>query len=219
MINHKDKSISFCITCYDLDYHLLDGLLEVLKKQTEAPTEIIISSSGIPEDKLKTGSITIADKEVPIINTSSESRHSEGEARNAGTKASNCEIIQFFDVDDIPHNQRIEFTKKIFDITSCDALVHSYKTGHHSHFPQYAFDSSLLYECHWKPDTGLGGGQLRANEECNIAHGPITVKKNIFDEFTYGKDPRAADCKFCGKLMLSNKKVFYYHEVLMHYNL
>ena len=54
MINHKDKSISFCITCYDLDYHLLDGLLEVLKKQTEAPTEIIISSSGIPEDKLKT---------------------------------------------------------------------------------------------------------------------------------------------------------------------
>ena len=60
---------------------------------------------------------------------------------------------------------------------------------------------------------------LKYLEECNIVHGPITVKKNIFDEIIYGKEPRAADCKFCGKLISNNKKVFYYHEVLMHYNL
>ena len=219
MTNFKNKSISFCITCCDLDYHLLDGLLNTLKNQTESPTEIIISSSGIPTDKLKTGSITIAGKKVPIINTNSESRHSEGEARNAAAKASNCELVQFFDVDDIPHNQRIEFTKKVFNIVDCDALVHSYKTNRNLPFTEYVFDDSLLFQCHWKPDSGLGGGQLRANQECNIAHGPITVKRDVFDIISYGKDRRGADCKFCGSLISNNKKVFYYHKELMQYNI
>ena len=220
IINHmKDKTISFCITCCDLDYNLLDGLIKLLRNQTEPPDEVVISSSGITADKLHTGSIIIAGKEIPIINTNSEVRHSEGAARNAAAKVSSHELVQFFDVDDIPHNQRIEFTKKIFNTTKCDALVHGYKTGNHSNFAQHVYDSSLLFECYWKPDNGLGGGQLRANDECNIAHGPITVKKDVFDVVAYGKDPRAADCKFCGNLISNNKKVFYYHEELMYYTL
>ena len=38
------------------------------------------------------------------------------------------EIIQFFDVDDVPHPQRIEITKNVFGDSNCDALVHSYQT-------------------------------------------------------------------------------------------
>ena len=215
----KNKTISFCITCYDLDYHLLNNLLGALRSQTQAPDEIIISSSGVNNNNLYSGYVLIDNKKVPIVATNSEERHSEGEARNAGAKASSCDVIQFFDVDDIPHEQRVEFASKIFNTTECDALVHSYKTGQHYGFTKHAFEDSRLFECYWKPDNGLGGGQLRANDDCNIAHGPITVMKNVFDSISYSKDPRAADCKFCGNLILNNKKVFYYHEELMHYNL
>eukprot|EP01048_Picozoa_sp_COSAG05_P028310 COSAG05_NODE_8715_length_678_cov_0.753022_2_plen_66_part_01 len=40
----KNRTLSLCITCYDGDYHLLDTLLNEVKKQTVAPNELIISS-------------------------------------------------------------------------------------------------------------------------------------------------------------------------------
>eukprot|EP01047_Picozoa_sp_COSAG01_P044586 COSAG01_NODE_4045_length_5407_cov_8390.305388_1_plen_40_part_10 len=39
----KNRTLSLCITCYDGDYHLLDTLLNEVKKQTVAPNELIIS--------------------------------------------------------------------------------------------------------------------------------------------------------------------------------
>ena len=70
-----------------------------------------------------------------------------------------------------------------------------------------------LFECWWKPDTGLGGGQLKANEGCKIAHGPITIKPNISKKIKYDFDRRAADCKFCGKLMKENYKVYHLFSI------
>ena len=215
----KNKTISFCITCYDLDYHLLDGILEALKLQTEAPDEVIISSSGIDPKDLLNKYIVIAGLKVPIISVNSVERYSEGEARNAGGKASKCNIVQFFDVDDHVHEQRVEFVKKAFDITNCDALVCSYKTGVHSGFDKLVFNPDLLFECYWGPDDGDAKGQLRANPDCNIAHGPIAIDPEVLETISYTTDVRAADCKFGNKLISNKKKVFYYHEELMHYNL
>mgnify|MGYP003663917504 FL=1 len=215
----KNKTLSLCITCYDGDYHLLNTLLSECKKQTVAPDEIIISSSGMKEESLlDINTIKINDNQVPIISVNFLERHSEGKARNEGGSKSNMDIIQFFDVDDVPHPQRIEITKNVFDNNNCDALVHSYQTDNKK-FKNLTFDSSKVFECWWNPDNGLGGGQLRANQECNIAHGPITIKKEISEKIKYTFDNRAADCKFAGKLMENNYNVFYYDDILMNYNL
>ena len=215
----NSKTISLCITCYDGDYHLLNTLLNECKKQTVPPNEIIISSSGLgSESLLGIGMIKIKGVEVPIISVNFLDRHSEGRARNEGGLKSNMDIIQFFDVDDTPHPQRIEITKKIFETTNCDALVHSYQTNNKG-FESLTFTPSKVFDCRWNPDNGLGGGQLIANKECNIAHGPITIKKEISESIKYTFDSRAADCKFAGKLMENNYKVFYYDHILMNYNL
>jgi glycosyltransferase involved in cell wall biosynthesis len=215
----KNKTLSLCITCYDADYHLLDNLLNEVKKQTVAPDELIISSSGMKEDSLMDiKTILISDKEVPVISVNSPERHSEGQARNEGAEKSNMEVIQFFDVDDIPHPQRIEMTKEIFNNYDCDALVHSYQTDNKK-FNVLTFETGKVFKCWWNPDNGLGGGQLRANQECNIAHGPITIKKYISENVKYHYDRRSADCKFAGELMKKEYNVFYYDEILMNYNL
>lgn len=216
----KNSTLSLCITCYDGDYHLLNKLLSECTKQTIAPDEIIISSSGMKkENLLPVTSMVINSVVVPIIHLNHTSRHSEGQARNYGAEHTKMDIIQFFDIDDIPHPKRIEFAKKIFGTSNCDALVHSYKTDHTKDFDTLEFNKDNLFECWWRPDDGLGGGQLKANEGCKIAHGPITIKSNIIKNIKYEFDRRAADCKFCGKLMKENYKVFYYDTELMHYNL
>ena len=215
----NSKTISLCITCYDGDYHLLDTLLNECKKQTTPPNEIIISSSGLKDESLLgINTIKIQGEDVPVISVNFLERHSEGKARNEGGAKSKMDIIQFFDVDDVPHPQRIEITKRVFDGGECDALVHSYQTNNKK-FDRLSFETSKVFECWWNPDNGLGGGQLRANEECNIAHGPITIKKEISESIKYTFDSRAADCKFAGKLMENNYKVFYYDDILINYNL
>ena len=81
----KNKTLSLCITCYDGDYHLLNTLLSECKKQTVAPDEIIISSSGMKEESLlDINTIKINDNQVPIISVNFLERHSEGKARNEG---------------------------------------------------------------------------------------------------------------------------------------
>eukprot|EP01043_Picozoa_sp_COSAG02_P073532 COSAG02_NODE_14338_length_1283_cov_0.759291_1_plen_130_part_10 len=110
----KNRTLSLCITCYDGDYHLLDTLLNEVKKQTVAPNELIISSSGMEEETLlDIKTLLICGEEVPVISVNSTERHSEGQARNEGAEKSKMEVVQFFDVDDIPHPQRIEITKEI----------------------------------------------------------------------------------------------------------
>tara|TARA_R110002020_G_scaffold81401_7_gene202303 strand:- start:708 stop:1358 length:651 start_codon:yes stop_codon:yes gene_type:complete len=215
----NSKTLSLCITCYDGDYHLLNNLLNECKKQTVSPDEIVVSSSGLREDNLlKIDSLQINGVDVPVISVNSIERHSEGKARNDGALNSNMDIVQFFDVDDIPHPQRIEITRFVFEKTDCDALVHNYQTNNEK-FKILPVDSNKIFECWWNPDNGLGGGQLRTTPKYSIAHGPITIKKEISEKIKYSFDNRAADCKFAGQLMKNNYKVFYYNDILMNYNL
>ena len=72
----QNKTLSLCITCYDGDYHLLNNLLEECKKQTMAPDELIISSSGVKENLLlDIDGIEINGKNIPVVTTNSLDRN------------------------------------------------------------------------------------------------------------------------------------------------
>jgi glycosyltransferase involved in cell wall biosynthesis len=228
-----NKTVSLCVTCYDADYHLLDNLLNELKNQTVSPDELVISSSGIKTSKLlKTKRIKISGKNIPIITVNAEKTHFAGEARNNGSMSASMDLIQFFDVDDIPHISRTEITKKVFDSSEYDAMVHSYCDSKDASFSnsKLSFNKSLLWECFWGPDDSVAGGQLRTEQDrfmhpclkpnnkfSKIAHGPITIKKEIIKKIKYTKDPRGEDCKFCKKVIDEGFRVGYYHSELMNY--
>ena len=221
-----NNSISCCITCYDGDYHFLDRMLNEYKKQTVAPDEIVISCSGMKHsDILKTKHIRIANKDVPVVITNSEERKCAGEARNQAVIASSMDVIQFLDVDDIPHINRTEFTKIIFDTTDYDALVHSYfckdwyclPTNNSDSFQntRLTFDANLLSECSWEPHT-IGGFLIAVNGG-KMSHGAAAWKKKVFNKIQYTYESVGEDCIFCGNAFNSGFKIGFYDSELMHY--
>jgi len=126
-MNNFNNDLSLCITCYDKDYHLLNKTLSAFQRSTEAPNEIIIISSGIKTENLDIYTyIKINNSDIPIFSINSEKRHNQATARNKGAKASSCKFIMFFDVDDIPHPQKIEITKKAVLQNDLDAVIHDY---------------------------------------------------------------------------------------------
>jgi len=212
----KDNNLSLCITCYDLDYHLINRTLSFFQKSTQAPKEIIIVSSGLKNDYLQKKSyIEINKTEVPIININSEQRHNQAKARNIGAKTTKNELIMFFDVDDIPHPQKIEITTKIILENDIDAVVHDYTTDG-------KFETVKNYKIYEELKNNLTCTNIYVEGEKNfkIHHSHILCKTKIFNDIQYREEEeffRKEDGKFCQDLLAKSFKLVYINKELVFY--
>lgn len=195
--------MSFCITSYDGDYHMTDSLLSLLENQTSAPFEVLVFCSG-KSKKDSESTIEIAKTLVPLRKFFLPERKMQSFARNFLAEKAKGEWITFFDVDDVPHPQKIEAAKKVVLENSCDFVAHSYQ-GHGS------FDrikSFQVYENLVK-DPNSTNIICKDAPNCAIHHAHITVRKNCFGivEFNESRDfYRSEDGKFCQDLLDSGFK-------------
>ena len=205
--------ISFCITCWKGDVHLLDNLLMVLEDQTRAPHEIIVSSSGIhnldlPEE------LTINGKAVPVIGTNSKERLMQSVARNRAAKKAVGDIVIFFDVDAIPHPQKVEITQNIFSKEDAEALVHSYSQD------EPTFDPIVGDGVERITDKNPTCTNLKAPSGGRIHHAHVAVKKEFLETVTFNESPeyyRLEDGKFCQDLFDAGVKIYYLNQPLVDY--
>lgn len=187
------KTLSFCLTTYDKDYHLLPRVWESLRLQTVAPDEIIIVSSGLPMSSVQDGgSIEISGKTVPIYGVNSFKRVTAASARNIAASLASKDIIQFFDADDYLHQDHIKVTKTIFEnYSDCAALLHSYIKSIENIPPimavSHSYDKNNVKDMrNWDSDRNrpvfpavkVGDG---------IALGPIAILSHIFEQVKYKK--------------------------------
>lgn len=199
----EDKSLTLCITCYDGDAHLLSGLLHKLKAQTVAPDEILVSYSGIAQKGWAPDKITINSKSVKVNLVGRPERHAQGSARNLGAQHSKSNYIMFFDVDDIPHDRKIELCKK--HLKNYDFLLHGYMKG--SRFSQNDWDEvSHIIECPEITNISINPTctNISAVGSKGLTHGHITVKKEIFNSIKYQESTirqDGEDGKFCQSLV------------------
>jgi len=112
-------SISVLIPCVSYHAKLLDNLLHILKYQTVAPKEIIISLSSISKlSEERLNSIRELEKrEYPFalkILYHHEDLWASGNKNRAAAVATG-DILVVQDADDIPHIQRIEVIKYFFE--------------------------------------------------------------------------------------------------------
>jgi glycosyltransferase involved in cell wall biosynthesis len=201
------KTLSVCITCYDQDYYLLDNLLNVFSKQTEKPNKIIISSSGLNEIKLMNYGF-----EIILIN--SPTRHNQAVARNKAIKLCDTDLLMFFDVDDIPHPQKIKITKKIFQNNSLDALVHNYNLN----LDVFEDINSIPEIIDVKEKNPHNTNVMYGNYPIHHAH--ITISKNIISSLKFKEDStfyRKEDGKFCQDIIDFNFKLKYVNLKLVNY--
>jgi glycosyltransferase involved in cell wall biosynthesis len=211
-------TISLCITCYDGDYHLLVPLLTKFATQVVLPDEIIISSSGVKEeDLIPLEVLHVNGEEVPIINHNSEERTMQSVARNAGARVSTKDVIVFFDVDDIPHPQKIEVTRDIFNGTEVQAFIHGYKSGEDKTFDdideitycrviaKHPENTNIITE------EGVGG----------IHHSHIAVRREVFDKVQFNESAeyyRLEDGKFCQDIVDARLSFVFSKLKLVYYN-
>jgi glycosyltransferase involved in cell wall biosynthesis len=211
-------SIALCITCYDLDFYLLDGLLEQFKNQTDTPDEIIISSSGIKNHLLKKyKNVQINNKNVPIKNTNQEQRCVQSVARNAGASMSESDYIMFFDVDDIPHPQKIEFCKH--HIQGYDFLLHNYQINN----SKFENIKSLNIDTYHNFSINSTHTNLIVDNNFAICHGHLTVKSEIFkslkyQQISFGKKEMGEDGKFCQDLVRNGYRGIFLNVPLISYS-
>lgn len=189
-------NISFCITSYYKDIHFLDSLLDYISQQTICPFEIIVYVSGIEDIKIP-NNILIANQIVPIYKVLSTKKTIQSIARNTCSSIASGDTIIFFDIDDIPHPQKVEAT--VYHIKNYDFLVHSYSLSFNG------FENINIYNM--DSDSNLEIDNNSTNIKCgdkNIHHAHIAVKKEVFKKIRFDENQkfyRKEDGKFCQDLL------------------
>lgn len=117
--------ISIIIPCTSKHILYLENLIKIYEKQTVIPDEIVIIISGI-EMSFNTQSELFSKKIEVIIKVFPEKRFA-GINRKTGAFMATGDILIFQDADDLPHNQRVEVIKNIFEKEKCFHLLHGWE--------------------------------------------------------------------------------------------
>ena len=194
--------LSLCITFYDQDVHFLPSLLKEFERQTVKADEIIIVGNGLRENLNFDKAVLFEDRQMQSV------------SRNDGINVFTGDAIMFFDVDDIPHPQKIEITKKALE-NNIDAFVHNYNVNN-SFFEKYN-------------DCGFVDGHFTNSESCTnivhslnfpVHHSHIAVKRYCLEKVRFNESKkfyRSEDGKFCQDLISNGFDIGYSSHKLVNY--
>lgn len=181
---------SLCITSYYKDIIYIDRLLSFLSKQTLEPNQIILFCSGIDGVKIQNNKLDIEIFTQPQPATPAQ-------ARNYCANRAKEDVVIFFDIDDIPHPQKLEITMNT--IKDYDFLLHSYSINN-TNFEIIDNANIIGY-------TDLVADTNSTNISCHdkhIHHAHIAVKKHVLNNVRYNEDIyyfKKEDGKFCQDLL------------------
>jgi glycosyltransferase involved in cell wall biosynthesis len=184
---------SVAIPCCGKHFQHLFSLLQYYVDQTQLPDEVVISLSDVERihqeeiDTLEHFSWPFA---LKIIKKAG--RESAGQNRNIAAENCTSEVILFQDADDVPHPQRVEVVKFVFENYYIDHLMHLWVPPQ-CHFPHYAPEEVVLVHTPSYDgirDTELMLGGCRATlHNGNICLTREIAKHNKWDSvFGYDRD-------------------------------
>ena len=217
--------VSFCVTCYDGDVHLLrDRLLCIYSEQTVQPDEVLVIASGVDSEPI------VGDANKPNLTIKTfEQRMLPGGARNQGGKFATGDIVCFCDVDDPIHPQKCEIVKKIFeDNAEVDALVHNYKFNS-TEFENYNPSEITIEEVtevdeRWEkeqnyvfnPHKEIPKTCVITPSKGDVHHGHLSCTKEIFNDLKYREEMwLGEDGDFCQSIVNSPKYSMYYTPLIL----
>lgn len=143
----KEMSTSVLIPCCKKHFSLLENILGCYEKQTCLPDEVVISLSDVEKinkdeiDRLENLPWSFDLKIVRKIG-----KESAGQNRNIAYKNSTKDIIIYQDADDLPHPQRVEIVKYLFETYYIDHLIHRWIPPE-DHFIPYTKENLNVIPC------------------------------------------------------------------------
>ncbi|HSW71883.1 MAG TPA: glycosyltransferase family A protein [Chlamydiales bacterium] len=124
-----DLKVSVIVPCVAFHFHHLLPLLKYYANQTIPPDEVVISLSET--EKLKEGEIAFLENQFwpfKLIIIPHAKRKSAGMNRNIACREASGDILMLQDADDVPHPQRVEIVKMLFETYEIDHLIHKFCT-------------------------------------------------------------------------------------------
>lgn len=141
----KEMTTSVIIPCSAQHFQFIHELLQCYQQQTCLPDEVIISLSQI--ERLNVEDIDAEDRCVwsfPVKIYRYEGRRSAGVNRNFACTVASGDLLIFQDADDIPHPQRVEIVKYLFENYEINHLMHGWLQESEMFLP-YDKDMIRLY--------------------------------------------------------------------------
>jgi len=201
------------IPCYNKHIPKLLELLESIEKQTRQPDMVSISCSS-------TNEFPELHYSFPVIVQTDTNKKKPSENRNNAVRyaleSEYYDIISFFDADDIMHPQRLELLEETFSREPCDIVLHSYEINEFLEFPKII--TPVIY---YNMLSRSVSGCIQLDGISKIAHGHVTVRKEIWDIIPFPEEDGAdfkEDCIFCYNILgLPNIKTAYLNYPLLKY--
>ena len=203
--------VTFCITCWRRDVYLLDDrLFDIYHKQTSKPDEVLVIVSGV--DKIPA---TKYAQENNLKIKFFRNQMLAGGARNKGAELAGGDIVCFCDVDDPIHPQKCQIMRVVFSERDIDAVVHNYQNKSKDFIK--IEKNQILQGMEEITEYG-GGSNVSAPSKMPIAHGPLSGRKEIFEDLKYLEDiGRGEDGLFCNSIVDSEYSLFYLPHCLINY--
>jgi hypothetical protein len=121
------EKVSILIPCHYTHFPLLENLFTAYAHQTVLPDEVVVSLSQ--HEEIPSSHIDALEQQswpFKVIVLRHRSKCSAGTNRRLAARASSGDLCLCQDADDLPHPQRVEIVKFIFDHYKVDQLIHSY---------------------------------------------------------------------------------------------
>ena len=121
------EKVSILIPCHYTHFPLLEELFTAYARQTVLPDELVVSLSQCGE--IPSSQINALEQQpwpFKVVLLRHRNKYSAGTNRRLAARASSGDLCLCQDADDLPHPQRVEIVKFIFDHYKVDQLIHSY---------------------------------------------------------------------------------------------
>ncbi len=184
--------ISIIVPCYYGHFHFLEGLLDGYSSQTVLPDEVVISLSEF--DKILTEEIEALKNQnwpfvVKIIQN--ERKLYAGTNRNIACQHAEGNIFICQDADDLPHPQRVEILKHMFDHCDVDHLLHRWipdsQKALQNHWYQYDVNDLIYYSFNsW----------VELSQMDYVHYGNVAIRKSVFEKVKWTDLPKGQDTVF-----------------------
>lgn len=211
--------IGVAIPCYKHHISLLKRCLDSIEAQTRKPYEVVVSCSSCnPED------IPAYSYSFPLRILNHRERKNAAENRNLAAREilSSCDVISFFDCDDVMHPQRLQCIEEQFTRNPCDILLHNFWLDEECAQPFENY-TSFHTELNVLRRAPTGCAIVEGRRHLRIHHSQVSVSAFVFGRIQFKEDPgneRREDAIFCGDVLgMPNIQSIYVHTPLSKYYL
>lgn len=185
----KNCRVSIIIPCKYTHAQFLYTSLKAYEQQTVIPHEVVISlSEAHLADEAIIAQLQNEPWQFSLQLIMSDHVIWAGENRNIACRHAHGDIFLCHDADDLPHPQRVEIIKYLFDRYNVDHLMHNFMYSHEFH----SFAPYNVSRITFKAPRNY----VDANRDPRNHNGNIAISRNLFNKIQWPNDMKGQDVHF-----------------------